>query len=65
MTEKEIIEAIQSGVHCENPEIEIVGNWVSITTETWKPDIYNFDDFEEKGLIFHGQLGESYIFKRK
>lgn len=65
MTKEEIIELIKSMVHCEEHDIETVGKWVSITTKIWEPNIYNFDDFEEIGLVFHGQLGESYIFKRK
>lgn len=63
MIEQEIITLIKNNVSYEEPEIEIVDDWVSITTDIWEPDIYIFNYFEKIGLTFHGQLGYTYIFK--
>lgn len=57
-------ELICNGVHSEKPEIDYCNDWFQLHTEIWWPDVYSMSSIEEIGLTYHGQNGDSYVFRR-
>ncbi len=58
-------EIICNGIHSEKPVFDYCGGWFQVRTEIWCPDVYNISNIEEAGLTYHGQNGDSFVFRRK